>query len=75
MFAMLKLPLTLTVSLIRFTSSSTDHLPPFRCDNRGADVHIVPSAVVFIPHEKCKFVFVHHIYSFSVPQSFVGGNM
>jgi hypothetical protein len=44
-FAISKLPLTSTVSLIVFTSPSIFHLPPFRFDNRGADVHIVPSAV------------------------------
>lgn len=37
-FAISKLPLTSTVSLIVFTSPSTFHLPQFRFDNRGADV-------------------------------------
>lgn len=47
MFEILNPPLTLTVSLIVFTSPSTVHLPPFKYDNRRAGVYIVPSAVTF----------------------------
>ena len=41
----MKLPRTSTVSLMVFISPFMVHLPPFRCDNLGADVHMVPSAV------------------------------
>jgi hypothetical protein len=44
---MLKLPRTSTVSFAVFASPSTVHLPPFRWANLGANVHIVPSAVIF----------------------------
>jgi hypothetical protein len=47
MFEILNPLLTLTFSLIVFTSPSTVHLPPFKCDNRRAGVYIVPSAVTF----------------------------
>jgi len=35
---MVKLPFTSIVSLMVFTSPSTVHLSPFRCDNQGAEV-------------------------------------
>lgn len=44
---MVKLPRTIIVSLMVFTFPSAIYLPPFICDNLGAGIHIVPSAVTF----------------------------
>ena len=70
-FEKLKLPLTLTVSLIVLTSPSTVHLPPLRCDNLEADVitSFLVLALIYFPLSSAVDLFAQQRGNISVTQA------
>ena len=70
-FEKLKLPLTLTVSLIVLTSPSTVHLPQLRCDNLEADVitSFLVLALIYFPLSSAVDLFAQQRGNISVTQA------